>query len=409
MLDFGLLNTKSRDYLGDNVPLRERLAHFTWSWFECTMSTGALATLLSQQPYTFTGLRTIGKIVFIIDLILFVTFSIFIALRFYLNKGALKRSLHHPHEGFFFGTFWVSIALIIYSTQAYAVPSCGPWLVKTLEVLFWLYAACVLLVAVFQYHIIFDVNKLPVNEMMPAWILAIYPFLLLGPLAGTLLYNQPRPESALPILIGGIAFQGLGWCLAFCQYTLYITRLTSGLLPDEPKRPGMYVVSKINSQREVLINIPQAVGPVAYTSNALVSLGSQAQVILPPGFLGITTIPVGDIWKAMGVGVGIFLWLFGFWFFAISTVGLITGYRKAQFSLNWWAIIFPNAGLTIALIHIANVLDSPAIKAVCSAMTILLCCAWLWVSILHVKAVWQGHILWPHRDEDMEEVEGHEQ
>lgn len=383
----------SDDFKGHRVTLRERLSHFTWSWFECTMSTGALATLLSQQPYAFTGLRTIGKVVFIIDLILFVAFTILIATRFYLNKGALAQSLSHPHESFFFGTFWVSIALIIYCISAYGVPSCGQWLVTTLEVLFWLYAACVMLVAVFQYHIIFDVNKLPVHEMMPAWILPVYPFLVLGPLAGTLLYNQPRPSSALPILIGGITFQGLGWCFAFMQYTLYITRLTSGLLPQPPKRPGMYV----------------AVGPAAYTSNALVSLGSQAQVILPPGYLGITTIPVGDIWKAVGVAAGIFLWLLGFWFFAISTVGLIQGYKQAEFTLNFWAIVFPNVGLTIALIHIGNVLGSNGIKGVCSAMTILLCIAWLWVAVLNIRAVLRGKILWPHRDEDMEDIEGQQE
>jgi tellurite resistance protein TehA-like permease len=110
-----------------------------------------------------------------------------------------------------------------------------------LEVLFWLYAGGVLLVAIFQYHVIFDIEQLPVHEMMPAWSLPVYPFLALGPLAGTLLYSQPRPSSALPILVGGIAFQGLGWCFAFMQYTLYITRLTSGLRPDEPNRPGMFV------------------------------------------------------------------------------------------------------------------------------------------------------------------------
>src|SRR4051812_30956120 len=39
------------------IPLNERLNHFTWSWFECTMSTGAIATLLGQQPFGFTGLK----------------------------------------------------------------------------------------------------------------------------------------------------------------------------------------------------------------------------------------------------------------------------------------------------------------------------------------------------------------
>jgi len=43
-----------------------------------------------------------------------------------------------------------------------------------------------------------------------------------------------------------------------------------------------------------------AVGPAAYTAQAFIIFGSQAEVILPPGFLGVTTVPVGYIWKAMG-------------------------------------------------------------------------------------------------------------
>jgi len=79
-----------------------------------------------------------------------------------------------------------------------------------------------------------------------------------------------------------------------------------------------------------------------------------------------------------------------------------------HFTLNYWGVIFPNAGLTIALIQIANVLDSDGIRGVCSAMTILLVAAWLAVAFLHVKAVWDRSILWPGMDEDMEDVEGHQ-
>lgn len=236
-----VLNAYSENAKGHHVSYGERLAHFTWAWFECTMSTGAMAALLSLQPYTFPGLKTIGKVVFIIDLVLFISFTILITMRFGMNRGALTKSLHHPHESFYFGTFWVSLGLIIYCIQSYAVPSCGPWLVQTLEVLYWLFAGCVILVSIFQYHVISDLEQLPVEDAMPSWILPVYPFIILGPLAANLLYNQPRPSSALPILIGGITFQGFGWCFAFIQYTLYVTRLTSGLLPEEPKRPGMYV------------------------------------------------------------------------------------------------------------------------------------------------------------------------
>jgi tellurite resistance protein TehA-like permease len=62
------------------------------------MSTGALATLLGQQPFYFTGLKTIGKVVFILDLVLFLTFCGCITYRFVTNNRSLNRSLHHPHE-----------------------------------------------------------------------------------------------------------------------------------------------------------------------------------------------------------------------------------------------------------------------------------------------------------------------
>jgi tellurite resistance protein TehA-like permease len=224
----------------EKVSLRGRLVHFTWAWFDCTMSTGALASLLGQQPNTFPGLRTIGKIVFIIDIIFFVAFCVLISTRFSLTPRALRKSLHHPFESFYFGAFWVSIALILYCTQQYGVPSSGPWLVKALEVGYWIYAGCALLVAVFQYHVIFHKEKLPVFEAMPAWILPVYPLIILGPLGGVLLYSQPT-TSAIPILISAIMFQGLGWTIALIMYTIYITRLINGDIPEEPKRAGMYI------------------------------------------------------------------------------------------------------------------------------------------------------------------------
>lgn len=132
------------------LSIRDRLSHFTWSWFECTMSTGALAALLSQQAYTFTGLETIGKIFFILDIVLFLIFTSLISFRFLTNRASFTKSLHHPHESFFFGCFWVSIALILYNVQQYGVPSAGPWLVKALEVCFWTYAGCALIEVVFR-------------------------------------------------------------------------------------------------------------------------------------------------------------------------------------------------------------------------------------------------------------------
>lgn len=126
-----------------------------------------------------------------------------------MKSSALGRSLHHPHESFYFGTFLVSIALILYCSQEYGVLSSGPWLVYALKVCFWIYAGIALVTVVFQYHVIFDTESLPVYATMPAWMLTAYPFLTLRPLAAVLEYSRP-PDAALPIFIGGIVFQGLG-------------------------------------------------------------------------------------------------------------------------------------------------------------------------------------------------------
>lgn len=78
-----------------------------------------------------------------------------------------------------------------------------------------------------------------------------------------------------------------------------------------------------------------------------------------------------------------------------------------HFTLNYWAFIFPNVGLTIALIQIGNALDSAGIKAVCSAMSILLVAMWLFVATMNIRALWLGQVLWPGMDEDEEDIEGH--
>lgn len=115
---------------------------------------------------------------------------------------------------------------------------------------------------------------------------------------------------------------------------------------------------------------------------------------------------MGYIWKAIGVPAGIFLWLLAFWFFALSTVSVLFGIRQMKFNLSWWAFIFPNAGLTIAAIQIGNVLGSPAIGKVCSAATILLVIAWLFVAVANCWAIYRRKVLWPGMDEDMENIEG---
>lgn len=204
------------------------------------MSTGAVAVNLAHAPYQFRGLETIGKIFFIVDLILFLTLSVLIVLRFALRPAEVLCSLRHPTEALFFGSFWVSIALILTCVESYAVPACGPWLIKTLEICFWVYSGLVLLVAVLQYQLLFHAEKLKVSDAMPTWILPIYPFLVLGTLSSSLIASQPQ-DAAVCMLVGGVMFQGLGWMVSIFIYVIYLIRLMSAELPCPQTRPSMFI------------------------------------------------------------------------------------------------------------------------------------------------------------------------
>lgn len=97
---------------------------------------------------------------------------------------------------------------------------------------------------------------------------------------------------------------------------------------------------------------------------------------------------------------GLFVTLFAYWFFFITTVAVLVGVRKMSFSLNWWAFIFPNAGLTLATIQAGKALNSKVIAGVASGLTILLVIMWLFTAVCCIRAVYLGQVMWPGKDED---------
>jgi len=286
-------------------------------------------------------------------------------------------------EGLFFGSYWVSVSLILNATQSYGVPACGPWLTRALLVLFWIYCAVVLVVGVAQYYVLFQEERLKITDAVPAWIFPIYPLLVVGPMAGTMIPSQGQRDG-LNMWIGAVMLQGLAWTVALMMYSMYTQRLMTSTLPSPSTRPGMYV----------------SVGPAGYTAAGLISLGLRAPSVVPVNAFNNDGVPDGDTIKLLGIVGGLFIIIFAFWFFCISTIAVIAGSRRMSFTLNWWAFVFPNAGLTLAAIQVGNALKSPGINGICSALTILLVIFWLITAVAHVRALLKGKIMWPGKDED---------
>jgi C4-dicarboxylate transporter/malic acid transport protein len=362
----------------------QRLRHFTWAWFTFPMSTGGIAVLLSETPHRFQGLDTIGLIIFIFDLFLFSGLCATMIARFVLCKGSFVRSIHHPTESLFIPTFFLAVGIIIIGMTQYA--HIGDWMTTVLRVLFWIYFAVCFSLAVIQYLSLFTGKPHTIQSMTPAWILPVFPIMLAGPIASSVVALQDTAQG-IPIVIAGVAAQGLGFTISILMYANYIGRLMSYGLPQKNARPGMFI----------------AVGPPSFTALTLIEMSNEVVRIFPSDFIS-TSISVPDVLQVMALFTGIFLWLVSFWFFSISFVATLLGIRKGiSFHLTWWAFIFPNVGFTLETIEIGSSLDSVAIGWVCSAMTIVLVTAWLLVFGFHVQAVLSKKIMGPGNDDEDKE------
>lgn len=121
------------------------------------------------QPHSFNGLEVIGKIFFILNLIIFSSITAIITYRFSRYPKTLKHSLAHPTESLFSATFLLSCAGIIACIGRYGVPACGEWLVVVYSVLFWAYFVITFCTGVGHYVLLFTSPRLKIQDMTPGW------------------------------------------------------------------------------------------------------------------------------------------------------------------------------------------------------------------------------------------------
>ncbi|KAI1806044.1 voltage-dependent anion channel [Daldinia bambusicola] len=360
-----------------------RLEHFTWANYTFPMSTGGLALLLAEQTqgFTFTGLQTIGKVVYIFDLVVFTLVTTAIVYRFIKFPGTLKASVSHPTEALFLGTSTLSIASIISGIARYGIPACGPWLITAYRVLFWIYFLITFGIAVGQYALLFTSPRLKIQDMTPAWDLPIFPFMLSGTVASSGAALQP-PDQAVPMIVAGLTAQGLGMWVSIMMYGTYVRRMIQWGFPSPNSRPGMFI----------------AVGPPSFTGLAIIGFANDFPRYYD--YFGPDSVTV-QILQVLATSTSIFLWSLSLWFFCISVLANLAVRKQLKFRLNWYAYVFPNVGFTISTISIGKNFQSRGIMGVGSAMTLMLVAMWIFVLTHHIKAIINREILSEGKDEDV--------
>lgn len=187
------------------APRQWVVKHMNWSWFTCTQSTGGVAIVLSESPKQFQGLQTIGKVIFIFNIVLYLSFILLIALRWITNPRTFKLCFTEGPECAFYGSFWLSFATMIICMERFGKPNVGEWLVVAIRVLFWIYAAMTLLNSTLHLSLAFKYTPVVAMEMSPVWFLSIFNAMLTGTIAGSIAPSQPPPQR-MPIIVAGIGY-----------------------------------------------------------------------------------------------------------------------------------------------------------------------------------------------------------
>ena len=89
------------------------------------MGTGISAILLHQMPYTNVVFETMGTVLYVLNVLLFVTFILMTAARYLIWPGILPVMLKHEGQSLFLGTLPMGFATLVNLTVFIAVPAFG--------------------------------------------------------------------------------------------------------------------------------------------------------------------------------------------------------------------------------------------------------------------------------------------
>lgn len=89
------------------------------------MGTGISAILLHQMPYTNVVFETMGTVLYVLNVLLFVTFILMTAARYMIWPGILPVMLKHEGQSLFLGTLPMGFATLVNLTVFIAVPAFG--------------------------------------------------------------------------------------------------------------------------------------------------------------------------------------------------------------------------------------------------------------------------------------------
>ncbi|KAK1776731.1 voltage-dependent anion channel-domain-containing protein [Copromyces sp. CBS 386.78] len=377
---------KGRNLSKRKVSLRDRITCYQWTWFTMTMATGGVANILYSIPYRSQWLTGVGLFFFFLNLVLFTINCICITLRFLWSAGSFLHSLNDQTESLFVSSIIVSAGTILITICQYGIPNTGPWLLKAMEIIYWIYLTFSFTISACLYLLLWSTTVFPIHTMTPVWVFPAYPLLLTAPYGANLIAASVKSGhtdkiNPISIALASVAVQGTGFLISFMICAAFLYRLMTQKLPRDYQRPGVFI----------------SIGPGAFTAAGLVQLANSAPDFFPADFLGTQGGVAFSILRILAYMAGIWLWGLSCWFFLVSVGSLWKylrpeGKSKLQFQMTWFSFVFPNTALVAATEQLGNAFESDGLKIFGCVLTGCIILVWIVVFWRMVECIWRREL-----------------
>ncbi|WP_296180780.1 TDT family transporter [Pseudomonas sp. UBA1879] len=350
---------------------REVIRQFTPNWFAVTMGTGILSAVLTQLPVHTAGLQALAEALWMLNILLFLTFSILYLARWLMFFDEARRVFGHSTVSMFFGTIPMGLATVINGLLTFGPAWRGTAILPLAEALWWLDVAMSVGCGVLIPFMMFTRQQHSIDQMTAVWLLPVVAAEVAAASGGLLAPHLTDAHSQFSVLITSYVLWALSVPVAFSILTILLLRMALHKLPHESMAASSWL----------------ALGPVSTGAFGLMVLGADSPVIFAANALP----GVGEIAAGLGLIAGIMLWGVGVWWLLMAVL-ITTRYLRngIPFNLGWWGFTFPLGVFALTTLKLGAVLNLGFFSVLGSLLVAGLAALWLVIMMRTVAGAYKG-------------------
>ncbi|WP_455914983.1 TDT family transporter [Pseudomonas syringae] len=352
---------------------REVIRQFTPNWFAATMGTGILSAVLVQLPVTIPGLFQLAEALWMLNVVLFLTFSALYIARWVMFFDEARRVFGHSTVSMFFGTIPMGLATLINGLLTFGLPRWGDAVLPVAELLWWLDVAMSLACGVLIPFLMFTRQEHRIDQMTAVWLLPLVACEVAAVSGGLLAPHLADSHSQFSALITSYVLWAMSVPVAFSILTILLLRMALHKLPHESMAASSWL----------------ALGPISTGAFGLIVLGADSPLIFDANGLP----GVGEIASGLGLIGGVILWGVGVWWCLMALLITARYLRNGiPFNLGWWGFTFPLGVFALTTLKLGAVLHLGFFSALGSVLVAALAALWLMIMKRTLSGAYNGKL-----------------